>query len=219
MMHTHFYNPHGLPNEQQVTTARDMALLAQAAAHRLPRGDRPLYAQTQATIDKITIGTHNAMLTGFPGGDGIKDRLHLRLGLQTSSPAPTRDGHRVIAVVLGEESNNARTARAAALLENGFRTREWKSAFPIARVDNYPSEVVGAGFDPAPVMLERFRACKAPPPPPPNVTASAGDGIGYQGRRPADRQEGLGQDGQQKNGQEEEAPRAGMKLRSSALAA
>jgi len=73
----------------------------------------------------------------------------------------------------GISSGNARTARAAALLENGFRTREWKSAFPIARVENYPSDIVGAAFEPDALMLGRFRDCKAPPPPPPEVTASA----------------------------------------------
>ena len=81
MAHTHFINPHGLPAEQQVTTARDMGILAQALLRDFPE-EAPLYAQTQATIEKVTIGTHNALLTGFPGGDGIKTGLHLRLGLQ-----------------------------------------------------------------------------------------------------------------------------------------
>ncbi|HET6321287.1 MAG TPA: hypothetical protein VFF87_04460, partial [Hyphomicrobium sp.] len=79
----------------------------------------------------------------------------------------------LIAIVLGEPSNNARTARAAALLENGFRTHAWKTAFPIARIDNYPSDVVGSGFEPDALMLERFRACKAPPPPPPTPAETA----------------------------------------------
>ena len=75
--------------------------------------------------------------------------------------------------MLGEPSNNARTARASALLENGFRTHAWKTAFPIARIDNYPSDVVGSGFEPDALMLERFRACKAPPPPPPTPAETA----------------------------------------------
>ena len=130
MAHTHFINPHGLPAEQQVTTARDMGLLAQALLRDFPE-EAPLYAQTQATIQKITIGTHNALLTGFPGGDGIKTGYTCASGYNLVASA-TRNGRRLIAVILGESSGNARTARAAALLENGFRTREWKSAFPIA---------------------------------------------------------------------------------------
>ena len=172
MSHTHFINPHGLPAEMQVTTARDMGLLAQALLRDFPE-EAPLYAQTQATIGKITIGTHNALLTGFPGGDGVKTGYTCASGYNIAASA-TRDGRRIIAIVLGEGSSNARTARAAALLESGFRTYAWKTSFPIARIENYPSEVIGSGFEPNALMLQRFRDCKAPPPPPPQETASAG---------------------------------------------
>lgn len=173
MMHTHFLNPHGLPNDQQVTTARDMGLLAQALLRDFPE-EAPLYAMTQATIGKITIGTHNALLTSFPGGDGIKTGYTCASGYNLAASA-TRNGRKLIAIILGEGSSNARTARAAALLENGFRTFDWKNSFPIARLENYPSDVVGAGFEPDAGMLDRFRACAAPPPPPPpQETASAG---------------------------------------------
>lgn len=171
MTHTHFINPHGLPAEQQVTTARDMGILSRALLRDFPE-QAPLYAMTQTTIGKITIGTHNALLTAFPGGDGIKTGYTCASGYNLAASA-TRNGRKLIAIILGEGSGNARTARAAALLENGFRTYEWKTSFPIARIENYPSEVVGAGFEPDAGMLDRFRACAAPPPPPPQETASA----------------------------------------------
>jgi D-alanyl-D-alanine carboxypeptidase len=171
MSHTHFINPHGLPAAMQVTTARDMGILAQALLRDFPE-EAPLYAMTQATIGKITIGTHNALLVGFPGGDGIKTGYTCASGYNLAASA-TRNGRRIIAIVLGESSSNARTARAAALLESGFRTYAWKASFPIARIENYPSEVVGAGFEPSAQMLAKFNDCKAPPPPPPQETASA----------------------------------------------
>jgi D-alanyl-D-alanine carboxypeptidase len=171
MEHTHFINPHGLPAEQQVTTARDMALLAQALLRDFPE-HASLYSETQAHIGKIVIGTHNALLTGFPGGDGIKTGFTCASGYNVAASA-TRDGRRLIAIVLGEPSSAARTNRASALLENGFRTREWKLMFPTPRVENLPTEVVGARFEPDAGMLERFRVCKAPPPPP---TTSSTDG-------------------------------------------
>jgi D-alanyl-D-alanine carboxypeptidase len=171
MAHTHFINPHGLPADQQVTTARDLGILAQALLRDFPE-ETSLYALTQTTIGKIVVGTHNALLTSFPGGDGIKTGYTCASGYNLAASA-TRDGRKLIAIILGESSSNARTARAAAMLENGFRTRAWKTSFPIARLDNYPSEVVGSGFEPNALMLERFRDCKAPPPPPPQVTASA----------------------------------------------
>jgi D-alanyl-D-alanine carboxypeptidase len=171
MAHTHFINPNGLPAEQQVTTARDMGLLSQALLRDFP-GETALYALTQTTIGKTVIGTHNALLTSFPGGDGIKTGYTCASGYNLAASA-TRDGRKLIAIILGESSSGARTARAAAMLENGFRTRAWKTSFPIARLDNYPSEVVGAGFEPTPQILAKFNDCKAPPPPPPQVTASA----------------------------------------------
>ena len=167
MIHTHFINPHGLPAEQQVTTARDMGILARALLRDFPE-EAPLYAMTQTQIGNVTVGTHNSMLTAFEGGDGIKTGYTCASGYNLAASA-TRDGRKLIAIVLGERSNAARTARASALLERGFKTFEWKTSFPIARIENYPSEVIGAGFEPDATLLERFRACAAPPPPPPQT--------------------------------------------------
>ena len=170
MLHTHFINPHGLPEIKQVTTARDMALLAQALLRDFPQY-APLYAETQAQIGTVTVGTHNALLTNFPGGDGIKTGFTCASGYNLAASA-TRDGRQIVAIVLGEASSAKRTARASALLEHGFRTWEWKALEPTPRVENLPREVVGGGFEPDTTMLERFRVCKAPPPPP-KETASA----------------------------------------------
>ena len=76
-----------------------------------------------------------------------------------------------MAVVLGDETSAARNARAAALLEHGFKTLEWKSLVPTARVENLPSNIVGASFQPNTTMLEHWKACQDLPPP---VTADAG---------------------------------------------
>ena len=147
MAHTHFINPHGLPAEQQVTTARDMGLLAQALLRDFPE-EAALYAQTQATIHKITIGTHNALLTSFPGGDGIKTGYTCASGYNLVASA-TRNGRKLIAVILGERA--ATRARRA-------RRRCWKAAFVRASGNPlFPSpasrtiraEVVGAGFEPS----------------------------------------------------------------------
>jgi D-alanyl-D-alanine carboxypeptidase len=171
MLRTHFINPNGLPAEQQVTTARDMALLAQALLRDYPE-HAPLFAETQAQIGKITIGTHNAILVSYPGGDGIKTGFTCASGYNLAASA-TRDGHKLVAIVLGEPTSAARTMRATALLEQGFKSREWKALFPTPRVENLPSDMVGAGFEPDATMLERFRVCKAPPPP--ETTASTAE--------------------------------------------
>lgn len=162
MNSTHFINPHGLPAEQQITTARDMAILSQALLHDYPEY-ASLYSDTQATIGKRQIATHNAIIVSYPGGDGIKTGFTCASGYNLAASA-TRDGHRIIAILLGEPDKHKRTARAMALLDLGFRTREWKSLFPGARVENLPREIVGVGFEPDERMLKRYRVCKTPPP-------------------------------------------------------
>ena len=183
MTHTHFVNPHGLPAEKQVSTARDMGLLSQALLKDFPE-EAPLYSLTSATIGKITIGTHNALLTSFDGGDGIKTGYTCASGYNLAASA-TRDGRRLIAIVLGASSNSARTARASALLESGFRTHEWKTAFPIARLENYPRDGTNSGFEPDELILGRFRACSAPPPPPQTANADSATKAGGTAATPA----------------------------------
>jgi D-alanyl-D-alanine carboxypeptidase len=171
MLHTHFINPNGLPAEQQVTTPRDMALLAQALVRDFPEHGA-MFSDTQATIGKVSISTHNALLGSFQGADGIKTGYTCASGYNLVASA-TRDGHRLVAVVLGDETSAARNARAAALLEHGFKTLEWKGLVPAARVENYPSDIVGAGFEPNATMLEHWKGCQDLPPP---VVADAKDG-------------------------------------------
>lgn len=190
MLHTHFINPNGLPAEQQVTTPRDMALLAQALVRDFPE-HAAIFAETQATVAKVNISTHNALLGSFPGADGIKTGYTCASGYNLVASA-TRDGHRLVAVVLGEPTSAARNARAAALLEHGFKVREWKALVPTARVENLPSTVVGAAFEPDATMLEHWKGCQDLPPPPATADAKA-DGKKQQasvaeGKKPAQRQ-------------------------------
>ena len=182
MTHTHFINPHGLPAEQQVTTARDIALLAQAILRDFPE-EAPLFAERQATIEKIPVKSHNGMLSSFPGGDGMKTGYTCASGYNLVASA-TRDGRRLIAVVLGEPSNAARNTRAAALLESGFRTLAWKSLVPTARVRNYPS-AAGSGFEADATMLRRFRDCRTPPRPPAAAVKAKGAAATKAGGKPA----------------------------------
>ncbi len=191
MLHTHFINPNGLPAEQQVTTPRDMALLAQALVRDFPEHGS-MFSDTQATIAKVNIGTHNALLGSFPGADGIKTGYTCASGYNLVASA-TRDGHRLVAVVLGEPTSAARNARAAALLEHGFKTREWKALVPIARVENLPSTIIGAGFEPDANMLEHWKGCQdLPPPPEATADAAKKDGKKQAGltptKKPAKRQ-------------------------------
>jgi D-alanyl-D-alanine carboxypeptidase len=127
MRSTHFANPHGLPNDQQVTTARDLARLARAIIIEFPE-HADLFAEKYVQVGQKRLRSHNGLLRTFNGADGMKTGFICDSGFNIVVSA-TRDGRKLVAVVLGEPSTRTRNARAAKLLENGFERYFWKSLF------------------------------------------------------------------------------------------
>jgi D-alanyl-D-alanine carboxypeptidase len=127
MTRTHFTNVNGLPDERQVTTARDLAKLARAIIVEFPE-QADLFSSKQVQVGKKTMRTHNSLLLSFPGADGMKTGFICESGFNVVASA-TRDGRKLVAVVLGEPSVASRNDRATDLLENGFRRYFWKSLF------------------------------------------------------------------------------------------
>jgi D-alanyl-D-alanine carboxypeptidase len=117
----------GLPEEGQVTTARDLAKLARAIIIEFPE-HADLFSTVQVQVGDNVIRTHNGMLVSFPGADGMKTGFICDAGYNIVVSA-TRDGRKLVAVVLGEESLRSRRVRATDLLENGFQRYFWKSLF------------------------------------------------------------------------------------------
>jgi D-alanyl-D-alanine carboxypeptidase len=122
-----YVNVNGLPGEGQVTTARDLAKLARALIVEFP-DHANLFGTVQVQVGKQVMRTHNRMLVSFPGADGMKTGFICDSGFNIVVSA-TRDGRKLVAVVLGEQSIAARTDRATDLLEYGFRRYFWKSLF------------------------------------------------------------------------------------------
>jgi len=115
---THFVNPHGLPDEGQVTTARDMAILARTLINEFPEYE--LYFRIPAIrIGKRVIRNHNRLIDRYPGADGMKTGFICSSGFNVVAGA-ARDGKRLIAVVFGAYSAAQRAEDAARLLERGF---------------------------------------------------------------------------------------------------
>lgn len=127
MTRTSFANPNGLPDDRQVTTARDLAKLTRAIIIEFPEY-ADIFALPSVQVGKRIMRTHNRLLVSFPGADGMKTGFICDSGFNVVASA-TRDGRRLVAVVLGEPSVATRTDRAANLLENGFRRYFWKSVF------------------------------------------------------------------------------------------
>ncbi len=135
MTNTKFVNPNGLPvfnadgtteaPEQAVTTARDMALLANMILREFPQY-ADIFALTEVRIGNRMVTTHNGLLKSYDGADGMKTGFICAAGYNIVASA-TRNGRQLVAVVLGERSGAARTIRAAGLFEHGFEIYPWKA--------------------------------------------------------------------------------------------
>jgi D-alanyl-D-alanine carboxypeptidase len=136
MTRTKFVNPNGLPADEQVTTARDLAKLTTAVLRDFPEYGY-LWSAVDMRLGKRRLRTHNSLLTRYEGADGIKTGFICDSGFNVVASA-TREGHRLIAVVLGEATGRQRTARAANLLEHGFQTYKWKELLGAPSLDKLP---------------------------------------------------------------------------------
>jgi D-alanyl-D-alanine carboxypeptidase len=127
MTQTRFFNANGLPHPEQVTTARDMALLAQALIKEFPQ-HAYLYSLPAFKLGNRFMRSHNSLLRTFDGADGMKTGFICASGYNVVASA-RRGDRQIVAVVLGERSNSARTIRAASLIQHGFDTFTWKALF------------------------------------------------------------------------------------------
>jgi D-alanyl-D-alanine carboxypeptidase len=127
MTRTNFVNVNGLPDERQVTTARDLAKLARAIIVEFPEY-AGLFNAVQVQVGKQILRTHNGLLVSYPGADGMKTGFICDSGFNIVVSA-TREGRKLVAVILGEPSIASRRDRAVDLLDNGFKRYFWKSLF------------------------------------------------------------------------------------------
>jgi D-alanyl-D-alanine carboxypeptidase len=118
MTQTSYVNPNGLPADGQITSARDLAILARAIIRDLPEYEYFVHIPSIRYGRRIT-QNFNKLIGRFPGADGMKTGFICASGYNLVASA-TRNGKRLIAVVLGASSGKMRAVRAAQLLERGF---------------------------------------------------------------------------------------------------
>ena len=107
MSSTRFYNPHGLPHSPpNLTTARDLTILARAIQERFPRYF-PLFQTRAFQYGSRTIRGHNRLLGKVEGVDGIKTGYTRASGFNLMTSAKS-DGHQIVSVVLGGRSGASR---------------------------------------------------------------------------------------------------------------
>jgi len=118
MTETNFVNPNGLPADGQISSARDLAILARALIKQFPQYS--FYWHIPAIkYGRRVVRNYNPLIGRYPGADGMKTGFICASGFNLVATA-SRDNKRLIAVVLGARSGAARAVKAAELFESGF---------------------------------------------------------------------------------------------------
>ncbi len=118
MTATHFVNPNGLFDPRQVTSARDLAVLAAVLLKEFPQ-HAGYFDQDYLKLGKRRLANRNSLLRQMPEADGMKTGFVCNSGFNLVASA-TRNGRKLITVVLGTRSGHARMIAAQDLLEQGF---------------------------------------------------------------------------------------------------
>lgn len=114
MVKTHFENASGLPNEAQVTTARDMITLAMRLQDDFPK-HYPLFAMREFRYNGASHRNHNTMLNSFQGIDGVKTGYTQKSGFNLVSSVHRGEKH-LIGAVFGGSSAATRNGEMRVLL-------------------------------------------------------------------------------------------------------
>jgi D-alanyl-D-alanine carboxypeptidase len=118
MTESNFVNPNGLPDDAQIVSARDLAILARALIKEFPQYSS--YWQIPAIkYGRRIVRNYNPLLGRYAGADGMKTGFICSSGFNLVATA-SRNNRQLIAVVLGAPTSAARAQKAAELLESGF---------------------------------------------------------------------------------------------------
>ena len=115
MSKTVYRNASGLPNDDQITTARDQATLGRAIQDRFPRHYR-YFATSTFVYRGHAIRNHNRLLGNVEGVDGIKTGYTRASGFNLLTSVK-RDGRQLVAVVMGGRTGGSRDATMRSLID------------------------------------------------------------------------------------------------------
>jgi D-alanyl-D-alanine carboxypeptidase len=152
MTGTIFRNASGLPDPDQVTSARDLAILARAVITNFP-DHYGYFSRDHFSVSREVHPSVNGWVRAYPGAEGLKTGFTCGSGYNLIGAA-TREGRRLIGVVLGATSSGARNARMSQLMDGGFASLSDVELHAV-KVGALPWEPVGS----APFVLSGKR-CK-----------------------------------------------------------
>ena len=165
MSRTTYVNASGLPNEKQVTTARDQALLGRAIQERFPQYYK--YFSTETFVyHGEAMRNHNHLLGAVEGVDGIKTGYTRASGFNLVASVH-RDGRRIVAVVLGGKSSFERDVHMRKLISAHIQDAAVRHTSPVIYQDQSLTSAKGKLMtdvvDPVlPVVVKTFTVQTAP---------------------------------------------------------
>lgn len=149
MSSTSFANASGLPDEDQISSARDLAILSSALIRHFPDYYR-YFSTTEFHYKGRVLPNTNRILKSYPDADGLKTGFTCGSGYNLIASAK-RNGHRLIGVLLGAHSSGERFEQMGNLLDLGFE----KKAAGIGSV--HVSQLHDDDFAPPPFQLASNR--------------------------------------------------------------
>jgi D-alanyl-D-alanine carboxypeptidase len=158
MAQTEFFNASGLPNPYQVTTARDLAILARDIVETFPE-DQSFFEVQKFDFNGRMVYSNNQMLKLYPGATGMKTG-YTNLAKHNLITSAERDGRVLIGVVLHEPSWGASYTQMTAMLDSGFGSHVDPS---MAIAENQPPAIAPPVAAHGPALLPSADAATVPP--------------------------------------------------------
>lgn len=181
LKNTNFENSSGLPNDDHMSTARDIALLSMAVYKHFPQYWKYFGIKTW-TYNGKTYTNGNRLLGTYAGCDGMKTGFTNKSRYSLVATA-NRGGTHLMAVVLGAENKDVRAAVATQLLNRGFEMVKNNSApiertTPVAPIASQPSHVAPVAT--APTFAAAYNAATTAAAPTYNAPSVSRGGAGVQ---------------------------------------
>jgi D-alanyl-D-alanine carboxypeptidase len=134
MTGTYYANPNGLFDARQVTSARDIAVLASAILREFPEHTH-YFSQPAVAIGKTKLRNRNMLIRTMKMADGMKTGFVCNSGYNLVASA-TQNGRKLVAIVLGAPGAQARADQAEMMLTAGFAKPPQPQAMRIANIAN-----------------------------------------------------------------------------------
>lgn len=153
MRESRWTNPNGLPDARQWTSARDMAVLGRALIRDFP-DNRALFSISAIQFGKSIMANHNGLLGRYAGADGMKTGFICSGGFNVVASA-TRNGRRLITIIMGQPSARERDLKASDLFDYGFAQ---SAGWTAPTIDSLPASALSEPPDLRPYICDKRKA-------------------------------------------------------------